>query len=189
MLFKNNQDGKSSLKKNVSYTKLFSFLNPSFPYLPMNHGYDLKTNPLFADAGFQFTVRLRLWCHSAPSWVSSQLSAKLRTLLYPTALGPWLWPSGQHSSLANLQSPCRESQLEDQLMQAVMWRWVHWGQNPSLLSWQRPLLGHQMSRAFSHSWAISPGLPHTWPCLCLAAEALRYLPGCEHASLFKYGRT
>lgn len=40
---------------------------------------------------------------------------------------PWLWPSRQHSSLANLQSPL---QWEDQLMQAVMWGWVHWGQNP-----------------------------------------------------------
>lgn len=124
MLFKNNQDGKIFIKNNVSHAKLFSFLNASFPYLPMNHGCDLKKKKMAL-----------CWC-----WVSDHSGAQ--TLMSPcpklsqqlafwktqdpfVPQQPWDPDSGQAGSTAALpisSLPCRESQGEDQLMQAEMWR-------------------------------------------------------------------
>lgn len=78
---------KSSLKKKqCKLYKVIFFLKWLF-FLFTNEPWLILKITRSVGAELQFTVWPRPWCHSALSWVSSWLSAKLETLLYSSIPG------------------------------------------------------------------------------------------------------
>lgn len=88
----------------------------------------------------------------------SQLGASL-----PAGPRPWARAARPHRRPANLRPPRRESQREDQLVQAVMWSWSSEDENPPRSPGRGHWKGHQMSIAFHHSVPAQGGFPAPGP--------------------------
>lgn len=113
-----------------------SVLNVPFPHFPRNQPSGFKTRGRLADAWSQthrrapFLTRLPAQAAWA-SWVDRGCPcASVCPWPRPT-WRPWACTARPHTRRrANLRPPRRESQWEDQLVQAVLWRWVLRGPKP-----------------------------------------------------------
>jgi hypothetical protein len=152
IFLKNSNNIKDKLYKKTMWVSRFLFSFKGTLSLVPNAGF-LKTEHLRAcSCAHRHRARELAGVHAESAGALQRwwpLCARGR------AGGPWHFMTLQECRRpANLQPPCRESQREDQLVQAVMWRWVRMDQNASLLSWQRPLAGLSGVSSFP---SLSPG--------------------------------